>query len=395
MRPKLMHVTTVDLSLDSLLRYQLLRFVEEGFDVTGVSAPGPYVESLRSVGIPHISVPSLTRSWTPDDDLRATAQLVRVFRSERPAVVHTHNPKSGVLGRIAARVARVPVILNTVHGLYANPALPPGKRWLIDRAEAWAMRLSHQELFQSQEDLQRALREGMVPPGRASWLGNGVDLRRFDPDAVLVADVEALRARWVVPEGAKVVGTVARLVREKGYEELFRAAAGVRSQRRDVVFVCVGALEPSKGDGLSATDLDRARAAGVVFHGEGTREEMPSIYGAFDVFLLPSHREGMPRSLIEASAMRRPVIATDIRGCREVVDPGVTGTLIPVDDDRAIAGTVSRMLDDPGRVTMGEAGRQRALEMFDEEGVVERTLQVYRRLLRQHRIRWDGERPGD
>jgi glycosyltransferase involved in cell wall biosynthesis len=393
MRPKLMHVTTVDLSLDGLLRYQLLRFIQEGFDVVGVSSPGPYVEGLRAAGVPHIAVSSLTRSWTPDDDLRATAQLVRVFKRERPAVVHTHNPKSGVLGRVAARVARVPVIVNTVHGLYANPALPPGKRWMIDRAEAWAMRLSHHEFFQSHEDLQRALRERMVPSDRASWLGNGVDLRRFDPTAVAAPEVQALRARWNVPDGARVVGTVARLVREKGYAELFRAAEAVRRERGDVVFVCVGQSEPSKADGLSPGEIERARADGVVFHGEGAREEMPAIYASFDAFVLASHREGMPRSLIEACAMRRPVVATDIRGCREVVDPGVTGELVPVNDDRSIARAVLHVLENGGSGAMGKAGRERALEMFDEDAVVERTLQIYRRLLRQHGIRWDGERP--
>ena len=393
MRPKLIHVTTVDLSLDSLLRYQLQRFREHGFDVLGVSAPGPNVSALEAAGIPHVAVPALTRSWSPEDDLRATAQLVRVFRRERPAVVHTHNPKSGVLGRVAARLARVPVIVNTVHGLYANPALPRGRRWAIDRAEAWSMRLSDHELFQSEEDLRRALRERMVPPDRASWLGNGVDLRRFDPARVPAGEVVARRAAWGVPEGAVVVGSVARLVREKGLVELVAAAERVRREREDVSFVVVGPPEPTKDDGLSPAELDRARAAGVILPGEGAREDMPSIYAAFDVFVLASHREGMPRSLIEASAMARPVIATDIRGCREVVDPGVTGTLIPVRDERAIAAAVLVAVDAPDRESVGDAGRRRALDRFDEDGVVERTLQVYRRLLRRHGIRWDGEQP--
>ena len=117
-----------------LLSYQLRRFGEEGFDVAGASAPGQYVAGLEATGIRHLPVRRLTRSWTPATDASALVELVRLFRRERPAIVHTHNPKSGVLGRIAARAAGVPVIVNTVHGLYANTTLPPVRRALVDAA---------------------------------------------------------------------------------------------------------------------------------------------------------------------------------------------------------------------------------------------------------------------
>lgn len=379
-RPTLIHVTTVDLSLRVLLAYQLRRFIDEGFDVVGASAPGPDVAMLEAAGIRHAPIPALTRSWTPATDARALGQLTGLFRRERPAIVHTHNPKSGVLGRVAARVARVPVVLNTVHGLYANPALPPGRRWVVDRSERWAMRLSNHELFQSQEDLDRALAERMVRPSKASWLGNGVDLRRFDPAAVDAERVAALRSSWGIGENERVVGTVGRLVREKGYEDLVAAFEQLRV--RGARFVAVGPSEPSKDDALSPDLLARADRAGVVFHGAGEPADMAAIYAAFDVFVLASHREGMPRSLIEAQAMRRAVVATDIRGCREVVDDRVTGTLVPAKDPAALTSAIRSMLEDPARAwAMGERGRERALDRFDEDAVVERTLRVYRRLM--------------
>ncbi len=386
-RPKLIHVTTVEMSLRVLLSYQLRRFSEAGFEVVAVSAPGPATSDLASWGIRHVTVPSLTRSWAPLSDARALAQLVGIFRRERPALVHTHNPKSGVLGRLAARIARVPVIVNTVHGLYSNPALSSGKRWVVDRSERWAMRTSHQELFQSQEDLDRALAERMLRAERASWLGNGVDLKRFDPAAVDGQRAAALRAHWGVPDGARVVGTVGRLVAEKGYPELFEAARLVRSAHPEAVFVAVGPAEPDKDDALTGEVVAAARREGFVFHGDGRAEDMAAIYSAFDIFVLPSHREGMPRSLIEAQAMRRPAIATDIRGCREVIEDGVSGVLVPARDPAALSGAISAMLDDPALGwTMGERGRERALDRFDEDAVVERTLQVYRRLLKAEGI---------
>jgi glycosyltransferase involved in cell wall biosynthesis len=379
---RLVHVTTVDLSLHVLLAYQLRRFGELGYEVMGASAPGPYRELVEADGVRHLAVSSLTRSWTPGRDAVALRDLVRLFKRVRPDIVHTHNPKSGVLGRLAARLARVPVVVNTVHGLYANPALPPVKRRLISVAERGAMRLSDHELFQSREDFDLALRSHLVPPSRASWLGNGVDLRRFDPAAVDPSKLRELRERWAVRDGATVVGAVGRLVREKGYEELFEAAVRVRAARPDAVFVVVGPEEPSKSDRLADEVVAAARAAGVVFHGEGLEAEMPEIYAAFDVFVLASHREGMPRSAIEASAMGRPVVATDIRGCREVVVDGLTGVLVPARDAPALTAAVLQVLDDPAAAAaMGTAGRARAEAEFDEERVVERTAAVYERLL--------------
>jgi glycosyltransferase involved in cell wall biosynthesis len=383
-RPKLIHVTTVDLSLHALLSHQLGRFREDGFEVAGASAPGPYVTDLAAAGIRHIPVPALSRSWTPGKDLRAAAQLYRLFRRERPDIVHTHNPKSGFWGRVAARAARVPVVVNTVHGLYANPSLPPLRRALIRTAERLAARLSHHELFQSEEDYRLALRSGMVPASRATVLGNGVDLGRFDPAAVDPNAVTALRRGWGAGEGRTVVGTVGRLVAEKGYRELFEAAARIGARRQDVVFVVVGPQEPTKADRISEPEIERARGAGIVFHGE--ERDMPAVYAAFDMFLLASHREGVPRSAIEASAMARPVVATDIRGCREVVLDGVTGLLVRAGDVDGLCQAVLRLLDDPAAAgRMGAAGRDRAMERFDEEAVVRRTLEVYRRLLESRR----------
>jgi glycosyltransferase involved in cell wall biosynthesis len=379
-RPRLLHLTTIDMSLKVLLAHQLVRFAEEGFDVSGASAPGPYVEELEELGVGHHAVPSLGRSWTPGRDALALRDLVRLFRRVRPDIVHTHNPKSGVLGRVAARAARVPAVVNTVHGLYANPALPLVRRTLISAAERGAFRFSDHELFQSREDFELAVGGRLVPRSRATWLGNGVDLERFDPAAVDAESVAVLRKGWGAEEGTVVVGTVGRLVAEKGYPELFAAARSVRVQCPEALFVAVGPEEPSKSDRLDPALVESARSDGVVFHGEG--REMPAVYRAFDLFVLPSHREGVPRSAIEAQAMGRAAVASEIRGCREVVEDGVTGVLVPPGDADALARALSRLVADPvERARFGAAARPRMAEHFDEERVIERTLAVYHRLL--------------
>jgi glycosyltransferase involved in cell wall biosynthesis len=385
---KLIHLTTVDLSLRALLLNQLERYAKEGFEVVGVSAPGPYVPEIEDRGIRHVPVESLTRSWTPMQDARALQDLRRIFRAEHPTIVHTHNPKTGVLGRVAARSTRVPVVVNTVHGLYAAADIGAAKRTVVRGAERVSARFSDHELFQSREDFDWALRTKLVPPGRATWLGNGVDTARFDRSAADPTRVAELRATWGA-EGRVVIGTVGRLVAEKGYRELFRAAAVVRRTHPEALFVAVGPEDPSKADRLDPALLERVRAGhDVVLAGEGDGEDMPAVYAAFDVFCLPSYREGVPRSAIEAMSTGLPVVASDIRGCREVVADGVTGLLIPDRAHAAIARAVARLLADPGlREAMGAAGRARAVERFDEELVIERTLDVYDRLLRAKGLR--------
>jgi glycosyltransferase involved in cell wall biosynthesis len=384
-RAKLIHVTTVDYSLSVLLAYQLERFAAAGYEVVGASAPGEFIHRLERLGIRHAAVPSLTRRWSPGRDARALRELHRLFRRERPAIVHTHNPKSGVLGRTAARAAGVPIVVNTVHGLYSDPSLARGRRLAVGGAERFAARLSHAELFQSEEDLAYAIRSRLIAPERASWLGNGVDLRRFDPDALPASAARELRANWGAGPDTIVVGTIGRLVREKGYREFFEASKSVRASHPETVFVSVGPEEPDKPDRLTSEDLAEARVAGVVMHGLGI--DMQRIHAAFDVFVLPSYREGLPRTAIEASAMRRPVVATDIRGSREVVENGVTGLLVPPRDSAALAGAIRRLLADEGlRGEMGAAGYRRARERFDEDAVVARTLEVYERLLARQGI---------
>ena len=218
-RPRLVHVTTTDMSLDWLLRPQLEAFLDEGYEVIGMSAPGPHVDALEVSGIRHVAIDSLTRSMAPTRDLRAVADLYRAFRRLEPTIVHTHNPKPGVFGRIAARAARVPVVVNTVHGLYATPDDRLTKRAVVYSLERIAAACSDTELLQNPEDLPVLRRLG-VPHNRLTVLGNGVDLERFDPDHSFGGRAR-VRAELGVGPDTVVVGLVGRLVWEKGYRAVF------------------------------------------------------------------------------------------------------------------------------------------------------------------------------
>ena len=378
--PLVAHVTTTDISLELLLGPQLEAFAAAGYDVVGISAPGPHVDALVARGIRHVPLRHATRSFAPVEDTRALAELVGVFRELRPAIVHTHNPKPGLYGRLAARVARVPVVVNTVHGLYAQPGDRWAKRAAVYSMERVAASCSHAELVQNPDDVETLARLG-VPRRKLRLLGNGIDLTRFDRATVTAADVRRARAEMgaVGPDDV-VVSLVGRLVREKGYLDVFAAARRLREHTPAVRFAVIGAAESGKGDALTDTDRRGAEAAGVRFL--GGRTDVVCLYAGMDVHVLASHREGFPRSPMEASAMGVPVIATDIRGCRETVDDGVTGRLVPVRDPDALAAAIADLAASSGlRARYGTAGREKARREFDDRRIVEITLDTYRDLL--------------
>ncbi|HEX6148081.1 MAG TPA: GNAT family N-acetyltransferase [Acidimicrobiia bacterium] len=371
---KVAHLTTVDLSLRFLVRPQLLAVIEAGGEAVGVSAPGPWVAELEGDGVRHVPLTASTRGMSLSNDLKTMLQFWRVLRAERFTVLHTHNPKPGVYGRILGRLAGVPLVVNTMHGLYATEDDAPLKRAVVYSLEAIAARFSDAELHQNEEDLAFCKRTRILPPGRGRLLGNGVNLERFDRERVDPSARERLRAEFGAGSDDVVVGMVGRLVAEKGYPELFEAATKLGD---GYVVVVVGPDDPEKSDALPGGAVENATAAGVRFL--GMRTDMEDLYSAMDLFVLPSHREGFPRAAMEAAAMGLPVVATDIRGCRQVVEEGVNGFLVPVRDPEALAVAISKLgADRELREKMSLASARIARERFDEQEVVRIVMDTYR-----------------
>ena len=373
------HIATVDLTLRYLLLPQLLRLRDEGYEVASISAPGPWVAGLEADGIRHIPWRHVSRSWDPVADVRAFGELRRILRAERFDLVHTHTPKPGIMGRVAARMVGVPVVVNTVHGLYATPDDPLARRLAVLSLERLAARYSDLELYQSEEDLRWARRIGLVAPSRSALLGNGTDLSRFGPSAVSPERLAELRRELRIPDGSVVVGTIGRMVAEKGYRELFAAARRVRAELPGVRFLAAGGYEPAKADAIPEAEVAAARED-VVF--AGWRQDVPDLLALMDVFVLPSWREGLPRSAIEAAAMGKPLVLTDIRGCREVVREGIDGFLVPPRNSARLAEAIGRLARDAAlRERLGAAARTRAVDRFDERKVLDAIVRHYRELL--------------
>ena len=215
---KIAHITTVDMSLRYLLLDQLVNLQDTGYEVVGISTPGENVEAIEAAGIRHIAVP-MTRRFNPLADAISLWRLYRVMREENFALVHTHTPKPGLLGQLAAWLAGVPIIVNTIHGYYFHEYMAPYWKWFYRLLEKSSARLSSLVFFVNQEDMDTAVREGICPPSKMRRLGPGgigIDIRRFDPNSVTESERQALLSELEIAESAQVVGFVGRLVREKG-----------------------------------------------------------------------------------------------------------------------------------------------------------------------------------
>lgn len=374
-------VATVDLSVRHILLNQLLALRDAGFDVTAISADGPGIADVRAHGIRHVAVP-FTRRMDPLGDARAFLALYRLFRRERFTIVHTHFPKSGLFGQIAARWAGVPIVVNTIHGFLFHEHSPA----LARRAWIWlewlAARRTHAILSQNKEDVETAVAEGISQRARIEALGNGIDIRRFDRAAIDDARVAAIRLELGLRPEDLVVGFVGRLVREKGIEELLRAASLLRQSFPRLKVVVVGPEDRDKPDAIGPDVAERFGVADIVRFAGYRDADLPEIYSLMDVLALPSHREGFPRTPMEASAMGVPCVATDIRGCRESVRDGVNGLLVPLRDPEALADAIASVLSSPDlAASLSAGGVREARERFDERHIFDKVIRTYERLL--------------
>ncbi len=270
-------------------------------------------------------------------------------------------------------------MVNTVHGLYALPEDRRSKRALVYGLERLASTCSHAELVQNPEDVEVLGRIG-VDRAKLHLLGNGIDLAAFDPSRVSPPKVAEIRGRLEVGPDDVVCGAVGRLVWEKGYAELFAAASELARTSPRTRIVVIGPSDPGKDDAIGEAALEKARASGVRYL--GMRRDVEELYAAMDLYVLASHREGFPRSAMEAAAMGLPIVATDIRGCRQVVDHDVTGLLVPPRDAHALAKAIATLSSDSDRRhQMARAAREKAIREFDQERVIDTTLRTYERLL--------------
>lgn len=323
-----------------------------------------------------VRVESLRRNVQPRGDLRCARELERIFRDGQFDVVHTHSSKAGILGRWAAYLAGVPFVVHTIHGMSFNRTQPPWVRAAYRTLERRAARWTHKFITVADAMIDQAVAAGIAERSRFVTIRSGMETERFGPDAKTRRHV---RREWGVGDDEVVVGTIARLFRDKGYESLLKALPKVASVCPNARFVWVGdgAHHDRYVAQLSRLGLrERVHLTGLV-----PPEEIPRILTGFDVIAHASRWEGLPRALVQAALTEVPAVSFDNDGAPEVVEEGVTGRLVPMGSVTQLAQCMIELIrDGDKRRTMGHRARPACLERFSARKMVEEIERVYEAL---------------
>ena len=376
---RIVHVLTVPFSF-RLLKGQAAYLHARGYDVHAISSPGWLAESYEESEPVTVHRVPMTRTMTPFSDLIALVRLARVLRRLRPDVVQAGTPKGGLLGVLAAWLVGVPVRIYHVRGLPLTTAAGL-RHWILRLTERIACGAATCVLCVSRSMRDVLVAEGICDSARLEVLlegsSNGVDaFGRFDPQDAHVHR-SALREQLGIPADATVVGFVGRLVREKGVVELYEAWTALRASHPSLRLLLIGPFEiedPLPAHVREGFETDpRVHLTGVAWN-------TPAVYSAMDILCLPSYREGFPNVLLEAAAMRLPVVASDVPGSVEAIEHGITGLLVPVRDGASLATGLARYLDDEVmRRQHGAAGRARVERSFTQERMWAALDSFYRR----------------
>lgn len=372
---KLMFVVNVDWFFLSHRLPIALEALRQGYQVHIATGLTDRLDELQRHGLV-VHPLALDRSSAGlGNTLRTLGQLWKVFRAVRPDVVHLVTIKPILLGGLAARLAGVPAVVAAVSGLgFVFMALGTKavvRRWLV--AGLYRVALGHRNLkviFQNPDD-RAILGELMyLPNSKVEMIrGSGVDL--------------TLYSHTPLPQGVPVVLLAARLLADKGVREFVQAARLLKRQGVSTRFCLVGAADPANPASLADAELTQWANEGWV-ELWGQLSDMPAVLGAAYLVVLPSYREGLPKVLQEAAACGRAVVTTDVPGCRDAIDPGVTGVLVPVRNAVALADALKGLINNPARCqVMGDAGRALAESAFDVRQVVAVHLRIYQELIKK------------
>jgi glycosyltransferase involved in cell wall biosynthesis len=346
--------------------------------VAGTEAPGEgnYLRLHGSMPERVTVLPALGRDVRGAADVVVLGQLLALMRRVRPHVVHTHTAKAGTLGRLAAKLSGVPVVVHTYHGHVFHGYFSPGRTRVFLAIERALGRRTDCLLAVSETVRRELLTMGVGSPERFRVMPLGLDLDRY-----LRKDATrgSLRAELGIPPGTPVVAIVARLVPIKAHEVFLRAARLVCAVLPSTQFLVVG--DGERREALERLTAELGLGASVRFL--GWRRDLERIYADAWVVALTSRNEGSPVSLIEAMAAERPVVATRVGGVPDLVEDGVTGCLVPPDDPGALAEALVALLQDPERrQVLGKAALERVIPAFAAGRLVADVDTLYRELLR-------------
>lgn len=378
---KLIRITTVPLSLEKLLEGQL-NFMNKHFEVTAISAEKERLEKFGEENEVNTFWVEMTRSITPFLDLKAVFKLYQFLKAEKPLIVHTHTPKAGIVGMMAAKMAGVPVRLHTVAGLPLLEATG-AKRKILNEVEKVTYKFATR-VYPNSKGLQDIiLKNNFTSPDKLKILGkgssNGIDTKYFDPDQYSQKEKENFRFEQGIPQEDLVYVFVGRLVSDKGINELVSAFIKLHSVNSHISLLLVGPLEEEL-DPLKPLTTENIKSHPKIFT-TGYQLDVRPYLALSNVLAFPSYREGFPNVVMQAGAMNLPSIVTDINGCNEIIINRKNGLVIPVKDEKALFDAMKLLAENPElREGLSKRSREEICRYYERKEFWDLLLEEYKGL---------------
>ncbi|MDE0582096.1 glycosyltransferase family 4 protein [Planococcus sp. A6] len=373
---KILQVTAVDFTVKKFLLPLVDELENQNYKIHIACNVNEIGQDLEKNGYKIKHIP-FTRDMNVFNHLKSLLAMISLIRKEKYDIIHSHTPVASLITRLAAKITNVPLSVYTAHGFYFHENMSPLAYKITYFLEKfWGKYLTDFIFFQSKEDYELALKKQFNKPDRLVHINNGVSGEKFNP---IKHDGDNIRKELNL-ENKRVILFVGRMVKEKGIQELSEAFASLSAKYDDIALIIVGGAVTGDRDGLSINEIINRMPYSTKkdIHLLGLRDDIPEILAASDIFTLPSYREGLPRSIIEAMAMGKPIVATNIRGCREEVFEGINGYLCKSRDSNSLFMALEKILTDESAIkTLGSNSRRIFLKEFDEKKVLERQLSVF------------------
>ncbi len=378
---KIIRITTVPISLDLLLTDQMKFMKSKGIDVTMISNSGEQVDRLiKQQECPHIEV-NLTRQITPIADLKALAHLIKIFKTHQPDIVHTHTPKAGLLGMIAAKFCSVPLRLHTIAGLPLMTATGLKKRILFqtEKITYWG---AHKVLPNSKSLRSYMLQNRMIKEEKLAMIGkgstNGIDIERFSLSKITDKEKESIKEKINYTDSDFVIIAIGRVVRDKGIIELVHTFSKLSQEHPPIKLVLLGPMENQRAEENIPLDiLDTIDTHPRIIHINWS-DQVEHYLSIANLLVHASHREGFPNVLLQAGAMGCPIVCSNIPGNIDIVEDQKTGLLYEVKNEEQMKKAMERA------ISKGEEAKKMATKLqgiiqqdFDRKNIHEEILHFY------------------
>ncbi|HIL33788.1 MAG TPA: glycosyltransferase family 1 protein [Nitrospiria bacterium] len=377
---RIAYLSHLDLNLFLFRLSWMKALIKEGHQVYVIVPEGNYFEKFLGHGIKPIPYKIHRGGLNPFAEIVTIWNLYRIFKREKLDLLHTFTIKPNIYGALSGKLAGTPFIINHVTGLgyvYTENSFRAKVLRLISTILYWgSFKLVNRVIFQNPDDLEGL--KCLIDAHKAVIVkGTGVNVNDFSPQNEVTSKINKLREELPIKKNTIVITLIARLLWHKGIREFVGAGDLLTKRYKNLLFLVVGWIDSENPAAVTKTFIDEARR-NLSIRFLGGREDIKEILGVTDIYVLPSYREGTPRTVLEAMAMGKPIITTDAPGCRQTVEDGVNGLLIPVKDSRSLCSTMEKLIIDKElRERMGKAGREKVIREFSDEVVIDQILSVY------------------